>query len=59
MTFQPNIWVCPYLTQIWVKTTQHFLERNIVPMGKKQTTFTQKWKATKWIKNGIIEYFRV
>jgi len=23
---QPNIWVCPYLTQIWVVTTQHFLE---------------------------------
>jgi len=27
MTFltQP-IWVCPYLTQIWIKTTQHCLE---------------------------------
>jgi len=24
--FVPNIWVCPYLTQIWVKTTQHRLE---------------------------------
>jgi len=22
----PNGWVCPYLTQNWVKTTQHFLE---------------------------------
>jgi len=21
-----NIWVCLYLTQNWVKTTQHFLE---------------------------------
>jgi len=20
------MWVCPYLTQIWVKTSQHFLE---------------------------------
>jgi len=24
--FNPNSWVCPYLTQNWVKTTQHFLE---------------------------------
>jgi len=24
--FSPNIWVCPYLTQIWVQTTQHCLE---------------------------------
>jgi len=23
---QPSGWVCPYLTQRWVKTTQHFLE---------------------------------
>jgi len=22
--FEPNIWDCPYLTQIRVKTTQHF-----------------------------------
>jgi len=22
--FEPNIWVCPYLTQIWVETTQDF-----------------------------------
>jgi len=21
---KPNGWVCPYLTQNWVKTTQHF-----------------------------------
>jgi len=25
--FKPNDWVCPYLTQSWVKTTQHFLKR--------------------------------
>jgi len=24
--FLPNGWVCPYFTQNWVKTTQHFLE---------------------------------
>jgi len=24
--FNPAFWVCPYLTQNWVKTTQHFLE---------------------------------
>jgi len=24
--FLPNIWVCPYWTQIWVETTQHFVE---------------------------------
>jgi len=24
--FYANIWVCPHLTQIWVKTTQHCLE---------------------------------
>jgi len=23
---KPNSWVCSYLTQHWVKTTQHFLE---------------------------------
>jgi len=23
---KPNGWVCLYLTQNWVKTTQHFLE---------------------------------
>jgi len=22
--FLPNVWVCPYLAQNWVKTTQHF-----------------------------------
>jgi len=22
--FNPAFWVCPYLTQNWVKTTQHF-----------------------------------
>jgi len=27
---QPNGWVCPYLTQSWVKTTQHFLECNVI-----------------------------
>jgi len=25
---EPNGWVCPYLTQSWVKTTQQFLECN-------------------------------
>jgi len=24
--FNPIGWVCPYFTQNWVKTTQHFLE---------------------------------
>jgi len=24
-TFIPNIWVCPYFSQIWVETTQHFI----------------------------------
>jgi len=22
--FNPNVWVCPYLTQSWVKAIQHF-----------------------------------
>jgi len=26
---QPNGWVCPYLTQSWVQTTQQFLERDL------------------------------
>jgi len=26
---KPNGWVCPYFTQNWVKTTQHFLERKL------------------------------
>jgi len=25
---EPKEWVCPYFTQNWVKTTQHFLECN-------------------------------
>jgi len=24
LNFQPHIWVCPFLTQIWVETIQHF-----------------------------------
>jgi len=24
LKMKPNGWVCPYLTQNWVKTTQHF-----------------------------------
>jgi len=27
---EPNGWVCPYLTQSWVKTTQQFLECRII-----------------------------
>jgi len=35
--FEPNIWVCPYLTQIWVQTTQHCLEcRDFSPDGLKK-----------------------
>jgi len=26
LKIKPNGWVCPYFTQNWVKTTQHFLE---------------------------------
>jgi len=26
LKMEPNGWVCSYLTQNWVKTTQHFLE---------------------------------
>jgi len=24
LKMEPNGWVCPYFTQNWVKTTQHF-----------------------------------
>jgi len=27
-----NIWVCPYFTQIWVRTTQHCLECTVDQM---------------------------
>jgi len=25
INYKPNGWVCPYLTQTWVETTQHFI----------------------------------
>jgi len=34
--FNPNGWVCPYFTQNWVKTTQHFLECTILVINKLQ-----------------------
>jgi len=29
LKMEPNGWVCPYFTQNWVKTTQHFSESAI------------------------------
>jgi len=62
MAFLPNIWVCPYLTQIWFKTTQHCLECVKKPHTLKNAgLFQPKFGSNMdkcWVKN-VLKKCRV
>jgi len=47
--FQPNIWVCPYLTQIWVVTTQHCLECSVLLLFFLSFDHPDAYNQSNWI----------